>query len=147
MATPADSVRPRYSVTENEISDRIIGCAIEVHKTLGGPGLLEAVYEEALAWELSQKGLHVGRQVELPITYKNIVLRAPLRIDLLIANEVIVECKSTDAFHPAHEAQARTYLRLSGLRLALVINFGMIFLKDGIRRVAYRLPNEVRPRP
>ena len=85
----------RSNRSENEISREIVLCAIEVHRTLGGPGLLESVYEEALAWELSKVGLHVARQVEVSIAYKSNILATPLLIDLLIDGKVIIECKAT----------------------------------------------------
>jgi len=86
-------------MTENELSRIIIECAIEVHRTLGGPGLIESVYEEAMAWELSQKNFTVARQDPLPIRYKDQILATPLKIDLLVQNLVIVECKSTVEYH------------------------------------------------
>ena len=144
MEIVQSSVRQAYSVPENQISDRIIGAAIEAHRYLGGPGLLESIYEEALAWELAEAGLHVDRQVNLPILYKTGHLKAPLRIDLLVEHKVIVECKSTEKHNPVFEAQALTYLRLTGLRLALIINFGSQYVKNGIKRVVYNLPNESR---
>jgi GxxExxY protein len=122
-------------MTENEISRCIIGAAIEVHRTLGGPGLLESVYEEALAWELGQQGLTVERQLALPISYKGLQLAAPLRLDLVVEGKVIVECKAVVDYHSIFEAQTLTYLRLSGLRLGLVINFGERYVKNGIHRV------------
>ena len=120
---------------ENDLSRRIIGCAIEAHRTLGGPGLLESVYEEALAWELQRSGLRVDRQTAVPIRYKGQQLATPLRIDLLVERKVIVEVKSTVDYNPVFEAQALTYLRLTGLKLALVINFGKRYVKDGLHRV------------
>lgn len=126
-------------MTENEISGVILDCAIEVHRTLGGPGLLESVYEEALAWELSQRGLQVARQAPLPVRYKGVILAAPLRLDLVVENKVIVECKATIEYNPVFEAQALTYLRVAGLKLALVINFGELLLKDGYHRVVNKL--------
>ena len=126
-------------MTENEISGVVLDCAIEVHRTLGGPGLLESVYEEALAWELTQRGLHIARQEPLPIRYKGIILAAPLRLDLVVENKVIVECKATTEYNPVFEAQALTYLRVAGLKLALVINFGELLLKDGYHRVVNKL--------
>jgi len=120
---------------ENEVSRQIIGCAIEVHRTLGGPGLLESVYEEALAWELQQRGLQVDRQQAVPIRYKGQQLATPLRLDLLVERKVIIEVKSTVDYNPVFEAQALTYLRLTGLKLALVINFGKRYVKDGLHRV------------
>ena len=124
---------------ENELSHQIIKAAIEVHRTLGGPGLLESVYEEALVWELKESGLEVDRQKQLPIPYKGIVLADPLRLDVLVNNRVIVECKAVVTYHPIFEAQALTYLRITNLKLALVINFGEKFVKQGIRRVANNL--------
>jgi len=122
-------------MTENEISKAILDSAIEVHRTLGGPGLLESVYEEALAWELNQRRLDVQRQVQLPIPYKGQTLASPLRIDLIVGRLVIVECKATSKYHEVFEAQALTYLRLTGLKLGLVINFGERMVKDGFHRV------------
>ena len=120
---------------DSVLSGRVIQCAIEVHRELGGPGLLEAVYEEALAWELSQSGLQVERQVSCPIHYKNVVLAFPLRIDLLVSGEMVVECKATAEHHPIFESQVLTCLRLKGLRRGLVLNFGLPTLKEGIHRV------------
>lgn len=122
-------------MTENEISKHIVECAIEVHRTLGGPGLLEDVYEEALAWELQQRGLKVERQLQIPIQYKNNWLASPLRLDLLVEGKVIIEVKAVTAYNSIFEAQALTYLRMLGLKLALVINFGGKVVKDGIHRV------------
>jgi GxxExxY protein len=122
-------------MNENEISGRIIQAAIEVHRELGGPGLLESVYEESLAWELNQAGLAVERQVACPIQYKGIELAQPLRIDLLLNSLVVVECKATAEHHPIYESQVLTYLRLKKLRLGLVLNFGLPTLKQGIHRI------------
>jgi GxxExxY protein len=126
-------------MNENEISRHVVESAIEVHRTLGGPGLLESVYEEALVWELSERGLVVQRQVAFPIPYKGQTLASPLRIDLIVAGLVIVECKATSQYHDVFEAQILTYLRLTGLKLGFVINFGQQVVKDGIRRVVNRL--------
>ena len=120
---------------ENAISHLVLDAAIEVHRTLGGPGLLESVYEEALAYELEQRGLQVERQKILPIVYKGTTLGTPLRLDLLVNNLVLVECKAAHPYNPIYEAQALTYLRISGLKLGLVINFGERLVKDGIHRV------------
>jgi len=122
-------------MTENEISRIIIECAIDVHRTLGGPGLLETVYEEALAWELKQRDLKVQRQVQLPIRYKGQTLASPLKIDLMVAGLVLVECKALLQYDDVFQAQLLTYLRLTGLKLGLVINFGQKLVKDGIHRV------------
>ena len=129
----------RSDRSENTISREIVPCAIEVHCTLGGPGLLESIYEEALAWELSNVGLHVARQVEVPITYKSNILATPLLIDLLIDGKVIIECKATMNYNTVFEAQTLTYLRLTGLKLGMVINFGERMVKDGIHRVVNNL--------
>lgn len=122
-------------MTENEISKHIVDCAIEVHRTLGGPGLLESVYEEALAWELQQRGLYVERQLTVPIAYKGHQLATPLRLDMLVEKRVIIENKATTAYNSIFEAQALTYLRLLDLKLAMVINFGEKYVKNGIHRV------------
>ena len=129
----------RSDQSENEISREIVQCAIEVHRTLGGPGLLEKIYEEALTWELSNTGLHVDRQVEVPIAYKSNTLATPLILDLLIEGKVIIECKATLNYNPLFEAQTLTYLRLTNLKLGLVINFGEKMVKDGIHRVVNNL--------
>jgi GxxExxY protein len=127
--------RREFSSREDEFSFVIIGAAIDVHKTLGGPGLLESVYEEALVWELQNRGLLVERQVEVPINYKGNQLATPLRIDLLVENLVIIEDKAAVKYNPIFEIQTLTYLRLTNLRLGLVINFGEEFVKQGVHRV------------
>ena len=124
---------------ENLVSSYIVTAAIEVHRTLGGPGLLESVYEEALVYELTERGLQVERQKSVPIAYKGMKLATPLRLDVLVENLVIVECKAVVDYNKIYEAQAYTYLRLTGLKLAMVINFGERLVKDGIHRVANRL--------
>ena len=106
-----------------------------MHRTLGGPGLLESVYEEALLWELNQAGCRVERQVQSPIRYKSVTLATPLRIDLLVNSLVIVECKAVSSYLELFEIQTLTYLRLRNLKLGLVINFGEKLVKDGIHRV------------
>lgn len=123
-------------MTENELSKHIVECAIEVHRTLGGPGLLESVYEEALCWELQQRGLEVQRQLSLPVPYKGHTLASALRIDLLVHRLVIIECKAVSQYNAIFEAQTLTYLRLTNLKLGMVINFGEQMVKDGIHRVA-----------
>mgnify|MGYP002085349896 CR=1 FL=1 len=122
------------NMDEDEISRQIVTAAIEVHRTLGGPGLLESVYEEALCWELN-----VQRQAHVPIFYKGRQLASPLRLDLLVADKVIVEVKATTEYNTLFEAQALTYLRLTGLKLALVVNFGDRLVKNGIHRVVNNL--------
>ncbi len=124
---------------ENEISSVIVDSAVEVHRTLGGPGLLESVYEEALAWELAKRGCRVGRQVQVPIIYKGHELSDPLRLDLLVEQCVIIECKATVNYNEIYESQLLTYLRLSNFRLGLVLNFGDKLMRDGIHRVVNQL--------
>ena len=119
----------------NELSRIIVVSAIEVHKTLGGPGLLEGVYEEALCWELQERGVVVERQLEVPVAYKGHALAYPLRLDLLVDRRMIVEVKSVAQYNPIFEAQLLTYLRLMDMKLGLVINFGEKLVKDGIHRV------------
>lgn len=126
-------------MTENEISKIILDAAIEVHRTLGGPGLLESLYEEALAMELSLRGLKVGRQVSLPVTYKGMALATPLRIDLLVEGKVIIECKATQHYNEIFEIQTLTCLRIAKLKLGIVINFGDRLVKDGFHRVVNEL--------
>ncbi len=126
-------------MTENEISGLVVDAAIEVHRTLGAPGLLESVYEEALAHELGLQGLKVERQRAVPVIYKGVRLSSSLRLDLIVEDKVVVECKALREDHPVSEAQALTYLRLMNLKLALVINFGKPLVKDGIHRVVNRL--------
>lgn len=125
-------------MSENEISNIIIGCALEVHKHLG-PGLLESTYEACLAFELEQKGLIVSQQQALPIVYKDVKLNAGYRIDLLVENLVIVEIKSVDALADIHIAQLLTYLKLKELKLGLLLNFNSVLLKTGIKRVVNNL--------
>jgi GxxExxY protein len=122
-------------VTENEVSRVVVDAAIEVHRTLGGPGLLESIYEEAFAYELELRGLRVERQRTVPVIYKGKRLASDLKVDLLIEDRVVVECKATSTNNPVFGAQALTYLRLMGLKLALVVNFGMRLAKDGVSRV------------
>jgi hypothetical protein len=122
-------------MTENEISKIGVECAIEAHKTLGGPGLLESVYEEATVWELKSGALQIQRQVLLPVRYKGHVLATALRIDLLVNDLLLIECKAVSKYDDVFESQMLTYLRLSGLKLGLVINFGQKLVKDGIHRV------------
>ena len=126
-------------MNENEISKIIVDRAIEVHRTLGGPGLLESIYEECLVWELLQKGLKVDRQVSLPIKYKGNILSSPLKIDLIVNDKIIIECKAVSENNEIFEVQVLTYLRLSGKKLGIVINFGQKYVKDGIHRVVNNL--------
>jgi GxxExxY protein len=118
---------------ENELKAKIIGCAIEVHRTLG-PGLLETAYEECLIEEMVMRGLEVRRQVTVPVLYKGKRLNTPLRLDLLVNSRIVVELKAVEALADIHEAQLLTYLRLTGLKAGLLINFNVRVLKDGVRR-------------
>jgi GxxExxY protein len=120
---------------ENELSKIIVESAIEVHRNLGGPGLLEGVYEEALVWEIMQRNVSLERQLAVPIVYKGNSLATPLRLDILVENKVIIEVKSVSQYNQIFEAQALTYLRMLNLKLGLVINFGERLVKDGIHRV------------
>lgn len=125
-------------MTENQISSKIIGAAIEVHKQLG-PGLLESTYETCLAFELNQFGLKVERQIALPVVYKDVKLNAGYRIDLLVENKVIVEVKSVDSLADIHTAQLLTYLKLKDLKLGLLINFNSVKVIDGLKRIVNNL--------
>jgi len=129
------SLKDTKEISENPLSYKIIGAAIEVHRTLGGPGLLEGVYQSALCHELSIQGLKIQSQVPVEVCYKGIKIRDPLIIDILVEDRVIVEVKATEKDHPIHDVQLLTYLRLTGLRLGLVINFGSKQVKEGIKRV------------
>ena len=122
-------------MTENELSRVVIGAAIEVHRELGGPGLLEAIYEEALCAELDLRGIPVKRQIEVPVNYKGRRLERTYRLDVLVADLVIVEVKAVESIHPIHQAQLLTELRITGQRLGLLINFGQQTIKEGIKRV------------
>jgi GxxExxY protein len=115
------------------LTQRVIGCAMEVHKALG-PGLLESAYEECLAHELYSSGLRFARQMPLPILYKGIRLDCGYRLDLVVDEQVVIELKSIESVLPIHEAQILTYLRLSGMRTGLILNFNVSALKDGIHR-------------
>ena len=127
---------------ENEIAAKVVDAAVEVHRELGGPGLLEDVYEEALAEELRLRGLFVERQVPVPIVYKGKTLRSPLRLDLRVEKLVLVDNKALTQWNPVFEAQMLTCLRLTKLRLGLVINFGERLVKNGIFRVVNGLSED-----
>ncbi len=136
-------------MTENEISCVIIGAAIEAQRELGGPGLLEDVYEEALEEELRLRGIFVERQLPVRIVYKGKILRKPLRLDMKVEKLVLVDNKAVVEWNPVYEAQMLTYLRLTKLRLGLVINFGERFVKNGVYRVVNGLPEDIdfKPQP
>jgi GxxExxY protein len=118
----------------NQITHDIIGAAIEVHRALG-PGLLESAYEACLAYEIGERGPKVERQKPLPLIYKDVTLDCGYRLDLLVENTVIVEVKTVDKLAPIHDAQLLSYLKLSGCKVGLLINFNMPILKHGIRRL------------
>lgn len=126
----------KYSNLENqnELTQIVIGCAIEVHKHLG-PGLLESAYEACLFYELKKAGLKAERQRSMPIVYKELTLDTAYRLDLLIEDKLIVEIKSIEEFHDIHTAQVLTYLKFSGTRLGLLINFNVPKLKFGLKRL------------
>lgn len=120
---------------EDELSHQIIGAAIEVHRTLGGPGLLESIYEAALCRELTLRGLRLLRQMPVQVVYKGVTIKEPLFIDVLVEDKVLVEIKATEKHNPIYETQVLTYLRLTGIKLGLLINFGFPVVKDGISRI------------
>jgi GxxExxY protein len=120
----------------NQITEKIIGCAIEVHRNLG-PGLLESAYEECLVYELRNAGLIAVRQIAVPVVYKDIKLECGYRIDVLVENTVVIELKTVDGFAPVHEAQILTYMKFASKSVGLLINFNVTLLKDGIKRYKY----------
>lgn len=122
----------------NKITGDIIGAAVEVHRALG-PGLLESAYESCLAYELVQRGYKVEQQKPLPLVYKEVHLDCGYRLDLLVDNSVIVEIKAVELMMPVHSAQVLSYLRLSGCKVGLLINFNVKFLKQGIHRIVNHL--------
>ena len=123
----------------DQITEKIIGAAIEVHRALG-PGLLESAYETCLCRELDLIGISFTRQVQLPVEYKGEQLECGYRLDLVVEDQVVVEIKAVDALLPIHEAQLLTYLRLSGHPIGLLINFNVPVLRSGLRRLVHRLP-------
>ena len=122
-------------MNENELGKVIVDCAFHVHKALG-PGLLESVYEVALAYELKKRGFHAERQVAIPVVYEDIKFEEGFRADIIVERLVILELKSVENVHPVHAKQLLTYLRLADKRLGYLINFGSELLKDGISRIA-----------
>lgn len=116
------------------LSNQVLGAALEVHRTLG-PGLLECVYEQALAYELTQAGLQVQTQVAMPVTYKAVKLDCGFRLDLLVEQSLVVELKCVDTLAPIHDAQLLSYLKLSGVKIGLLLNFNVPLLKQGIKRL------------
>jgi len=128
----------------DSITRRIIGAAIEVHRRLG-PGLLESAYESCLAFELRQMNLKVETQKPLPVVYRDVKLDCGYRLDLVVEDAVVVEIKAVDQLAPIHDAQLLSYLRLSGMRVGLLINFHVRVLKNGLKRIVDDFPDSARP--
>ncbi len=125
-------------MSENELSYRVIGIALGLHRSFG-PGLLESVYENALAYDLIESGLDVKTQVPMPFMYKEIKMEIGYRLDILVENKLIIEVKSVETLVPVHYAQVLTYLKLSEIKLGLLINFNSKVLKEGIHRIVNNL--------
>ncbi|MFH6986758.1 GxxExxY protein [Flavobacterium collinsii] len=125
-------------MSENELSRIVFDCALKVHQTLG-PGLLESAYEECLVYELKKTGLEIEKQKPLSLIYEKVKLDIGYRLDIIIENKVILEIKSVDALNEIHFAQLLTYLKLTNCKLGLLINFNVVLIKNGIRRVVNKL--------
>jgi GxxExxY protein len=125
-------------MNENEISNKIIGLAIEVHKLLG-PGLLESAYKECLFYKLQKSGLLVEKEKPMPLIFEEVKLECGYRIDILVENKVVIELKSVESLNDVHLAQTLTYMKLGGYKLGLLINFNVTLLKSGIKRIANNL--------
>ncbi len=127
---------------ENQLTEKIIGCAIEVHRVLG-PGLLESAYEECLCYELAQDGIDFSRQVPLPVVYKGIRLDCGYRIDVVVDDLVVVELKTVERLLPIHDAQLLTYLKLYGRPVGLLLNFNVPVMRVGIKRLVNQFQEEI----
>ncbi len=125
---------PSAQSERDSLTESVIGLAIEVHRALG-PGLLESAYQECLCYELKTNGIAFGRQVALPVVYKSVKLDCGYRMDLVVDDQLVVELKTVEKILPIHEAQLLTYLRLSGIRTGLLLNFNTAVLKNGIKRM------------
>lgn len=125
-------------MTENELSKIIVNTCYRIHVELG-PGLFESVYEEILTYELQQLGLQVSRQQAIPVIWKEIKMDQGFRADLIVENKVLIEIKSVEAIAPVHQKQVLTYLKLTGLKLGLLVNFNEALIKDGISRIVNKL--------
>ena len=125
-------------MNENEISKIVVDCCFKVHTELG-PGLLESVYEEVLSYELIKRGLNLERQRGIPVVYDNIKMELGFRADIIVENKVIIELKSIEAIAPVHTNQLLTYLKLTGIKLGLLVNFNEALIKDGIKRIVNNL--------
>ena len=124
----------------DQVTRKIIGAAINVHRALG-PGLLEGTYEACLAYELVQLGLKVERQKELPVHYRGVIIDCGYRLDLLVEDEVVIEVKAVEQLLPVHQAQVMSYLRMSGFRVGLLLNFNVRVLKQGLKRIVNEFPS------
>jgi GxxExxY protein len=122
-------------MTENEIANKVIGSAIEVHKALG-PGLLESAYKECLYYKLIREGLAAEKEKSMPLVFEGVKLECGYRMDILVENKLVIEIKSVEALNDVHLAQTLTYMKLGGFKLGLLMNFNVIMLKNGIKRVA-----------
>jgi GxxExxY protein len=129
----------------NELTERVIGACIEIHRSLG-PGLLESAYEECPCYELLQTGIKFERQKPLPVHYKDVKLDCGYRLDLVVEEKIIIELKAVESLLPIHVAQLLTYLKLSGLTLGLLINFNVAMLKQGIKRIVNNFQDSASPR-
>lgn len=125
-------------MTENEISNKIIGLAIDVHQSLG-PGLLESAYKECLYYKLKKEGLKVEKEVPMPLVFEEVRLDCGYRIDILVEKKVVIEIKSVEILNDVHLAQTLTYIKIGGYKLGLLLNFNVFLLKDGIRRIVNKL--------
>ena len=125
-------------ITENELSKIVFNCALKVHQNLG-PGLLESAYEECLFYELNKTGLEIQKQKALPLVYEEVKLDIGYRIDIIIENKLILEIKSVEALNDIHFAQLLTYLKLTNCKLGMLINFNVVLIKNGIKRVVNNL--------
>ena len=125
-------------MTENQIATIILDCAFNIHRTLG-PGLFESVYEEVISYELMKRKLEIGRQVEIPVMYELIKMEVGFRADIIVEKKVIIELKSVETLLPVHKKQLLTYLKLTDMKLGLLINFNEALLKNGIVRIANSL--------
>ncbi len=125
-------------MNENEISKILVDCCFKVHTELG-PGLLESVYEEVLSYEIIKRGLNLERQKGIPVVYDNIKMELGFRADVILENKVIIELKSIEAIAPVHTKQLLTYLKLTGMKLGLLVNFNEALIKDGIKRIVNNL--------
>jgi len=123
---------------ENDISKILVDCCFKVHTELG-PGLLESVYEEVLSYEIIKRGLNLERQKGIPVVYDNLRMEIGFRADIIVENKVIIELKSIEAIAPVHSKQLLTYLKLTGMKLGLLVNFNEALIKDGIKRIVNNL--------